>query len=61
MPPDLKEVAQREGLNYEVTPLLSREEADQYGTISTAEAGITPLSRRPQVCRRVLRFQEGTL
>ena len=44
VPPDLKEVAQRDGLNYEVTKLLSREEAEHYGPISTAEAGITPLS-----------------
>jgi peptidyl-prolyl cis-trans isomerase D len=42
--PDLKEVAQREGLNYEITKLLSREDAEHYGPISSAEAGITPLS-----------------
>jgi len=44
VPPDLKEVAQREGLNYEVTKLLSREDAEHYGTISNAESGTTPLS-----------------
>ena len=39
MPTDLKELAQREDLNYEMTKLLSREEADQYGTISSAQVG----------------------
>jgi peptidyl-prolyl cis-trans isomerase D len=42
--PDVKSVAQREGLNHEVTPLLSREQAEKYGTISTAEVGLTALS-----------------
>jgi hypothetical protein len=41
---DLKEVAQREHLNYEVTKLLSLEEADQYGPISSAQVGTVPLS-----------------
>ncbi len=41
---DLKEIAQREHLNYEVTKLLSFEEADQYGSISTAQVGTVPLS-----------------
>ena len=41
---DLKEVAEREHLNYEVTKLLSLEEADQYGTISSAQVGTVPLS-----------------
>jgi hypothetical protein len=42
--PDLKAVARREGLNYDVTPLLSREQAERYGQISTAEVGLTSLS-----------------
>jgi hypothetical protein len=41
---DLKAVAEREHLNYEVTKLLSLEEADQYGTISSAQVGTVPLS-----------------
>jgi hypothetical protein len=41
---DLKEVAQRENLNYEVTKLLSLEEADLYGPISSAQVGTVPLS-----------------
>ena len=45
VPPDLKELAQREGLNLRGRPkLLSREAAEHYGPISSAEAGITPLS-----------------
>jgi len=43
-PTDLKDLAQREGLNYELTPLLSREEAEHYGLISGAEVGMTRLS-----------------
>jgi hypothetical protein len=43
-PIDLKELAQREHLNYEVTPLLSREQADQFGEIAGAEVGISRLS-----------------
>jgi hypothetical protein len=41
---DLKEIAQRENLNYEVTKLLSQEEADQYGPISSAQVGTVALS-----------------
>jgi peptidyl-prolyl cis-trans isomerase D len=43
-PLDLKALAQKEGVNYEITPLLSREAADRYGTISGAEVGTTRLS-----------------
>jgi hypothetical protein len=43
-PTDLKELAQREGLNHEVTPLLSRAQADRYGQISSAELGVTKFS-----------------
>lgn len=42
--PDIKPIAQREGLNFEVSPLLSREQAERYGLISTAEVGLTALS-----------------
>jgi hypothetical protein len=37
---DLKELAEREGLGYEVTRLLSREQEDQFGQIARAEVGI---------------------
>jgi peptidyl-prolyl cis-trans isomerase D len=43
-PVDLKAVADREGLSYEKTGLLSREAAERYGQVSAAEAGLTPLS-----------------
>jgi hypothetical protein len=43
-PQDLKAVADREGLNYERTPVLAREDAERLGQISTAEVGLTPLS-----------------
>jgi peptidyl-prolyl cis-trans isomerase D len=43
-PQDLKSVADREGLNYEKTDLISRDVAEKYGQISGAEAGLTPLS-----------------
>jgi hypothetical protein len=42
--PDLKDLAQREGLAYDLTPLLSREEADRYGQIAGAEVGMARLS-----------------
>ena len=58
---DLKEVAQREHLNYEVTKLLSFEEADQYGPISTAQVGTVPLSGGRKFAAGVLRYQQGTL
>jgi peptidyl-prolyl cis-trans isomerase D len=38
---DLKDVAQREGLVHEITPLLSRDKAEQYGQIANAEVGMT--------------------
>ena len=43
-PVDLKELAQREHVNYEATPLLSRDQADQFGEIAGAEVGVTRLS-----------------
>src|SRR5271157_5040428 len=45
-PQDLKAIADREGLNYEYekTPLLSRQDVNRLGQISTAEVGLTPLS-----------------
>ncbi|MBV8127415.1 MAG: peptidyl-prolyl cis-trans isomerase [Planctomycetaceae bacterium] len=43
-PQDLKPIADREGLNYEKTPLLSRQDVERLGQISTAEVGLTPLS-----------------
>jgi peptidyl-prolyl cis-trans isomerase D len=42
--PDLKDVAQREGLVHEITPLLSRAKAEQYGQIATAEVGMARAS-----------------
>lgn len=43
-PGDLKAIADREGLNYEKTPLLSLQDVNRLGQISTAEVGLTPLS-----------------
>src|SRR4051794_32771430 len=43
-PEDLKSVAKKEGLNHEVTPLLTREQAETYGQVSSAEVGITRFS-----------------
>jgi hypothetical protein len=43
-PANLKELAQRERLGHEITPLLSREQAERYGQISTAELGVTKFS-----------------
>jgi peptidyl-prolyl cis-trans isomerase D len=42
--PNVKEVAEREGMSYEITRLLSREEAEQYGPISGADVGTSRLS-----------------
>jgi len=41
---DLKGVAAREGLIQEITPMLTREQAETYGPISSAEVGLTRLS-----------------
>jgi hypothetical protein len=43
-PQDLKPIADREGLDYENTPLLSRQDVERLGQISTAEVGLMPLS-----------------
>jgi peptidyl-prolyl cis-trans isomerase D len=43
-PADLKDLALREGLIHEITPLLSRERAEQYGQICNAEVGMTRAS-----------------
>ncbi len=40
-PKDLKPVADREGMTYEKSGLLSREDAERYGPIATAEVGLT--------------------
>jgi peptidyl-prolyl cis-trans isomerase D len=40
-PADLKDVAKREGLGYEQTPMLSREDAERYGQISGAQVGLS--------------------
>jgi peptidyl-prolyl cis-trans isomerase D len=40
-PPPLKEVASKEGLQYEVTPHLTREQAEVSGEVSSAEVGST--------------------
>jgi peptidyl-prolyl cis-trans isomerase D len=44
-PTSLRDLAKREGLNYEITePPISREEAERHGLISGAEVGLTRLS-----------------
>jgi len=43
-PLDLKALAEKEKINYEISPLLSRREAERYGAISSAEVGTTRLS-----------------
>ena len=43
-PSDLKELARREHLGYELSPMLSREEAERFGQISGAEIGLARLS-----------------
>jgi peptidyl-prolyl cis-trans isomerase D len=40
-PRPLKDLATKEGLQYEITPLLNREQAEIYGEISGAEVGST--------------------
>ncbi len=40
-PSALQDVAKREGLHYEMTPMLSREEAEHYERISEAKVGLT--------------------
>lgn len=43
-PSDLKAIAQREGMTHEISPLLTREQAEKFGQISTAEVGSMRLS-----------------
>jgi len=43
-PKELKLVADREGMIYEKTGLLSRADAERFGPIATAEVGVTPNS-----------------
>lgn len=43
-PLDLKAIAEKEGINYEISPLLSHEAAERFGAISGAEVGTTRLS-----------------
>jgi hypothetical protein len=43
-PIDLKELAQREGMTYEISRLLSRDQEDQFGPIAGAELGMSRLS-----------------
>jgi hypothetical protein len=40
-PGDLKELAKRENLNHEMSPLLSREDAERYGQIKDAQVGLS--------------------
>jgi peptidyl-prolyl cis-trans isomerase D len=40
-PGDLKELAKRENLNYELSPMLSREDAEHYGQIKDAQVGLS--------------------
>lgn len=39
-PPDLKELARAEHLDYELTPMLSREDAENYGQLASAQVGL---------------------
>jgi hypothetical protein len=41
---DLKAVAAKEGLSYELTPMLTREQAENFGQVSTAEVGLSQFS-----------------
>ena len=43
-PGSLTEIARKEGLRFEKTPLLTRDKADRYGLISGAQVGLTRLS-----------------
>ncbi len=41
---DLKAAAKKEGLEYDLAPLLSHERAEKYGIVSSAEVGLTKFS-----------------
>ena len=43
-PTNLKDLAAKEGLDHEITPLLDADKASLYGAISSAEIGLTPQS-----------------
>lgn len=43
-PTDLKDLAAKEGLEYDKSPLLTREQAEHYGQVSEAEVGTNPTS-----------------
>jgi peptidyl-prolyl cis-trans isomerase D len=40
-PTNLKDLARREGLSHEITPLLTRAESEAYGQIASAEVGLS--------------------
>ena len=44
VPTNLKDLASKEGLDHEITPLLSEDKAALYGAVSGAEIGLTPQS-----------------
>ena len=44
----LKHVAQREGLEFDDSPLLTREQAERYGEVAGAEVGLSRLSGGPK-------------
>ena len=60
-PQDLKPMADREGLDYENSPLLSREEAERLRTDCHRRGRPDPAERRPQVRRRDVRPQDRAL
>jgi hypothetical protein len=43
-PKNLKEIAAKAGMTHEITPLLTREQAEEYGQVSGAEVGLSRLS-----------------
>ncbi|MDR3635976.1 MAG: hypothetical protein P4L84_19395 [Isosphaeraceae bacterium] len=43
-PTDLKDIAAKEGFEYDKSPLLTREQAEHYGQVSEAEVGANPFS-----------------
>lgn len=46
-PVDLKAIAAKEGLSYEISPMLSREQAAKYGLIANAQVGSVRFSNGP--------------
>jgi peptidyl-prolyl cis-trans isomerase D len=60
-PKSLKEAAQKEGLEHEITPALTRERAERYGLVAGAEVGMNRLSGGKKFAEELFDDRAGIL